>query len=102
VNKRPLTELRATFAICFQTANSCTRWRYNFKGLSQDGGLADFSKSLPASLFNKYLSNELQRPISLDNTFKGWNGDDKKIPGAKIRRTVIFKEKTISPFTVRK
>jgi hypothetical protein len=31
-------------------ANSCTRWRGTFKGLSQDGGLTDFSKNLRASL----------------------------------------------------
>jgi hypothetical protein len=36
----------------------CTRWRCNFKGPSQDGGRADISKNLCASLFNKYLSNE--------------------------------------------
>ncbi len=44
--------------ICFQIANSCTRWRCNFKGLSQHGGRADFSKNLRASLFNNDLSNE--------------------------------------------
>ncbi len=30
----------------------------NLKGLSQDGGQADFSKNLRTSLFNKGLSNE--------------------------------------------
>jgi len=30
----------------------------DLKGLSQDGGWADFHKNLCASLFNKYLSNE--------------------------------------------
>jgi hypothetical protein len=44
--------------IRFRTANSCTRRREIFTGLSQDGGRADFSKSLRASLFNKYQSNE--------------------------------------------
>jgi hypothetical protein len=44
--------------IPFQIANSCTRWRYNLTGLSQDGGRADFSKNLRASLFNAGLSNE--------------------------------------------
>ncbi len=42
----------------FLIANYCTRWNYKFKGLSQDGGRADFSKNLRASLFYKYLSNE--------------------------------------------
>ncbi len=39
-------------------ANYCTRGRCNFKGLSQDGGWADFSKNLRASLFNDDLSIE--------------------------------------------
>jgi hypothetical protein len=39
-------------------ANSCTRWHGIFKGLSQDGGRADFSKALLAFLFNNDLSNE--------------------------------------------
>jgi hypothetical protein len=44
-------------------ANSCKGWREIFKWLSQDGGRADFSKNLRASLFNKALSNEpLFRP----------------------------------------
>jgi hypothetical protein len=34
------------------------RWRGIFKGISQYGGRADFSKNLRASLFNKYLLNE--------------------------------------------
>jgi hypothetical protein len=44
--------------IHFQIANSCTRQRGIFTGLSQDGGLADFSTDLRASLCNKGLSNE--------------------------------------------
>ncbi len=41
----------------FQIANSRTRWPFNFKGLSQHGGLAVFSKNIRASLFNFGLSN---------------------------------------------
>jgi hypothetical protein len=37
VNKRPLTELCAPLAICFQIANSI-RWGCNSKGLLQHGG----------------------------------------------------------------
>jgi hypothetical protein len=40
-------------------ANYCIRWRGIFKGLSDDGGRADFSKkNRRASSFNKDLSNE--------------------------------------------
>jgi hypothetical protein len=39
-------------------ANSSRRWRGIFKELLQDGGRADFSKNLRASLLNKYLTNE--------------------------------------------
>ncbi len=39
-------------------ANSFTRGRGIFKGLSQDGGWADFSKNLRASLLYKGLSKE--------------------------------------------
>ncbi len=39
-------------------ANYFTRLRCNFKGLSQDGGGADFSENLLASLFNDDLLNE--------------------------------------------
>jgi hypothetical protein len=45
-------------AICFQIANSCIKWRCNFKGLSQQRGRADFSKNLRASLSNGDQSNE--------------------------------------------
>ncbi len=48
----------AALAIRFLIADSCTRCRWIFKELSQDGGRVDFSKNLCASLFNKYLSNE--------------------------------------------
>jgi hypothetical protein len=44
-------------AIRYLISNYCIRW-LNFKGLSQDGGLADFYKSLCASIFNDDLSNE--------------------------------------------
>jgi hypothetical protein len=50
--KFPALEIR------FRIANSHTRWRCDFKELSQVGGWADFSKNLRASLFNKGLSNE--------------------------------------------
>jgi hypothetical protein len=52
INKKRLTELCAPLAICFQIANSLTRWRCSFQGLSQDGERSDFSKNLRASLFN--------------------------------------------------
>jgi hypothetical protein len=58
-------------AICSRIANTCMRWSGIFKGLSQDGGQADFSKNLLASLFNKGLFNESAGSISLDSTFKG-------------------------------
>jgi hypothetical protein len=48
----------ARLAIRCLIANYCTRWRSNIKELSQDGGRADFSKNLPASLFNDDLSNK--------------------------------------------
>jgi hypothetical protein len=38
--------------IRFRMANSRTRLRCNFKGLSQDGGWANFSHNLLAYLFN--------------------------------------------------
>ncbi len=37
--------------------NYCMRWRGIFKGLSQDGGRADFSKK-PSLTLNKDPSNE--------------------------------------------
>jgi hypothetical protein len=59
VEKRPLTDMCCvSLAICFQIANSRTRRRCNLKGLSPDGGLADFSKNLSASLFNDDLSSD--------------------------------------------
>ncbi len=42
----------APLAIRILTANSCTRWRWIFKGLSQDEGWADFSENFLDSLFN--------------------------------------------------
>ncbi len=38
--------------------NLCTRWRHCFKGLSLDGGQADFSKKPRDASFTKDLSNE--------------------------------------------
>ena len=52
------TNFIPALAIRFRIANSCTTWSEIFKGLSQDGGQADFSKNLRTSLFNKGLSNE--------------------------------------------
>ncbi len=52
------TNFISALAIRFPIANSYTTWSEIFKGLSQDGERADFSKSLRASLFNKGLSNE--------------------------------------------
>jgi len=61
--------------ICFQIANSCTRWRYNFKGLSPHGGWVDFSKNLRALLFNDdyrmnliALHQKFERNISRNET----------------------------------
>jgi hypothetical protein len=48
----------AVLAIRILIANNCARWRRIFKGLSKNGGWADFSKNLRVSLFYKYLSNE--------------------------------------------
>jgi hypothetical protein len=73
VNKRPLTEMCAPLAFCFQIANSCTRWACNVKGLLQHGGRADFSKiSAPHSLMTTpYRMNLiLAGSISLESTFK--------------------------------
>ncbi len=39
--------LTAHFPVKCLIANYCMRWRGIFKGLSQDGGRADFSKKLP-------------------------------------------------------
>ncbi len=50
--------LTTQLAIRCLIANYCTRWCCNFKGLSQDGGRAEFSKNLRASLFNDDLWNE--------------------------------------------
>jgi hypothetical protein len=59
VNKRPMPKLCAPLAICFQLANSCTRWRSNFKGSYRVGDGRIFLKNLRASLFNDDLSNEI-------------------------------------------
>jgi hypothetical protein len=48
----------ATLGIRIIIVNSCKRGRWIFKGLSQDGGLTDFSENLSASLFHDDLSNE--------------------------------------------
>jgi hypothetical protein len=47
-------------AICFQTANSCTRWRCNFKGLAQQEGRADFYKNLRTTLINAVLRIQIR------------------------------------------
>ncbi len=49
--KRSQTELFAPLGIRILLANSCTRWRRFFKGLSQDGSPTDFYENLCASLF---------------------------------------------------
>jgi hypothetical protein len=54
IKKRPQTELCAPMGISILLANSCTRWRGIFKGLSHDGGPTDFSENLRALLFNDY------------------------------------------------
>jgi hypothetical protein len=46
------------FVSKYSIANSCARWRCNFKGLSQHRGQADFSKNFRASFFNDDQSNE--------------------------------------------
>jgi hypothetical protein len=58
VKQKAHLELSAPLAISFLIANYCMGWRCNYQGLSQDEGLADFSKNLRASLFNKYLAND--------------------------------------------
>ncbi len=57
VNKRPKRHVRR-LAVRLRIAYSCTRWRRIFKGFSQDGRWADYSKTLRASLFNKGLWNK--------------------------------------------
>jgi hypothetical protein len=45
-------------ALRFRISNSCTRWRGIFKGLSQDGGRPDFSKSfVPLSSIKAFRMN---------------------------------------------
>ncbi len=54
-------------------ANSCTRWRWIFTGLSQDGGgwgLAKLAENLRAFSFNSFrMRPRLSWSISLDSTF---------------------------------
>ncbi len=50
--------LTAQLAIRCLIANYCTSWHCKFEELSQDGGRADFSKNLRASLINDDLSSE--------------------------------------------
>jgi hypothetical protein len=71
VNKRPQIELCALLTIRIPIANSLTRWCCNFKGLSQNGGRADFIRNPRASLFNETfrMSIILAGSISLDRTF---------------------------------
>jgi hypothetical protein len=67
-----VVRLSEQLAIRCLIANYCKRWRHSFKGLSQDGGWADFSKNLRAYLFNDDLRMSLisAGSISLDITFK--------------------------------
>jgi hypothetical protein len=60
-------------ALAFRIANSCTRRRGIFKGLPQDEGRPDFSKSfVPLSSIKAFRMNLISaRSISLDSTFKG-------------------------------
>jgi hypothetical protein len=45
----------SALGIHFRIANSCRRWHFNFKGLSQDGGQTIFLKtSPPHSLMTTY------------------------------------------------
>jgi hypothetical protein len=50
--------LSAHLAIESLIANYCMSWRGIFKGLSQDGGLADFFKNLRYTSLYKDISNE--------------------------------------------
>ncbi len=50
--------LTAHLAVKCLKANYCIRWRGLFKGLSRDGGRAEFSKRPPRFLFDDDLSNE--------------------------------------------
>ncbi len=72
VNKRQQTELWALLVFRILIANSCTRRRGIFKGLSQDGWWENFLKtSVPLSLIMTYQINLFSAGfISLDSTFK--------------------------------
>jgi hypothetical protein len=72
IDKKPQTDLCVPMAVCFQIANSCTRLRYNFKGLSWHRGWVGFSKNLRASFFNDDYGMSLSSAgsILLDSTFK--------------------------------
>jgi hypothetical protein len=67
-----LTEQLATGCLIANYCKRWRRWRHSFKGPSQDGGWADFSKNLRASLFNDDLQMSLisAGSISLDIIFK--------------------------------
>ncbi len=61
VKRRPQVELCALLAIRILIANSCTRWRWIFKGLSQNGGRANFQKiSSPHPLMTTIRLNRFQ------------------------------------------
>jgi hypothetical protein len=68
VEQKPQLELCVPLAVKILIGNDCTRWCFNFKGLSQDGGPAKFARNL--------LSLSLRlKPISIrsnskDSTFK--------------------------------
>jgi hypothetical protein len=60
VKKRPRTEMCALLAIQFRISNSRTRWRCNFKGLSQDGGRVYFPKTFtPLSSIKAFRMNPI-------------------------------------------
>jgi hypothetical protein len=63
--------LTAQLAIRCLIANYCTRWRCNFRGLSQDEGRRIFLKaSAPLSLMTTYQMSLISAgSISLDSTF---------------------------------
>ncbi len=53
---RPLTELCTPLATVAKYPIKKLGGALNFKGLSHDGGRADFSKNIRTFLFNKYLN----------------------------------------------
>ncbi len=70
-------DLIPELAVRFLIAYNCTRWCGTFKVLSQDEGVADFSKNLRTSSLTKtFRINQIFAGfISLDITFKDPNQD---------------------------